>query len=101
MYSTSLTEICSWQGCQGWQGVKCHHCGATHNVLVNIPGIRCERCKEFIVLSWSYYQFCHKHPDYGFKASVIGWAMKNFSYHKEYFKECSVMLKKLNKRLVA
>lgn len=55
MFIDSLKEICSWHGVIGWQGVKCHHCGATHNVLAHIPGIKCERCKKFLCLSWSHF----------------------------------------------
>lgn len=96
----SLIEMCGWHGCKGWQGVKCS-CGATYNLMVDIPGFTCERCGHFNILSWSHHQFCHRKPDYGWNRSVIGWAMKNYSWYRDSFKETSIMLKKLNKRLAS
>ena len=92
---TPLTEIVTWQGCTGWQGCTCSKCGATHNLMVNIPGYICEGCDHYNCLSWNHHQFTHKHPDYGWKRSVIKWAMDNFSAHKEYFKRCYKSLEKL------
>jgi hypothetical protein len=76
---SALVDMVQWRGCIGWQGVKCHHCGATHNVFCNIPCIRCEGCGHCVTLSWSHHRFTFKHPDFGFKRSVISWAMRNFS----------------------
>lgn len=98
MFVDSLIEICSWHRI-GWQGVKCHHCGATHNILTNIPCIKCERCEAWVILSWSHYQLCHRKPDFGFNRSVTSWAMKNFSPHRHFIKETFQMLAKLNKRI--
>lgn len=69
----------------GWQGAECTKCGATYNVAVQIPGIICERCGAFSVLSWSYHQPLHRKPDFGFNRSVIMWAMKHYSHYRMYF----------------
>jgi hypothetical protein len=92
MFIDSLIEICSWDGVIGWQGLKCSKCGATHNALMNIPGILCEECGEFIGTSMYAHRFCYRKPNYGFNRSVIGWAMINFSPHKAFFKPQTVKL---------
>lgn len=69
----------------GYQGVTCHHCGATHNVYCNITCIICERCGEFIQLSWcGNYEFCHKEPDYGWRWVVINHVIRKFGWYREY-----------------
>lgn len=98
MFIDSLKEICSWRNVTGWQGVTCHHCKATHNILIG-PGIKCEKCGAFICTSFSHGERCHRKPDFGFNRSVINWAMMNFSPHRFYIKETFQMLAKLNKRL--
>ena len=91
---TPLTEIVTWQGFTGFQGAKCS-CGATHNLLSGIPGYICERCGKYNVLGWSGAgQFCHRKPDYGFKRSVIHWAIDNFcGWYKEHIKFSKKMKK--------
>ena len=84
---SALKDIVTWQGFIGWQGVTCHHCGATHNVMCNIPCIRCERCRKFVMLSWSHWQMTHRKPDFGWNRSVLGWATINFGRYKEYLKQ--------------
>lgn len=97
MFIDSLIEICSW-GVDGWQGVKCSQCGATHNILIG-HGIPCESCGAFIATSFSHHQFPHRKPDHGFNCSVIGWAMMHYSPHRHYIKETFELLKKLDERL--
>lgn len=92
-YSTPLLELVTWMGFNGWQGVKCHHCGATHNVFCGLSCILCERCGECIALSWSGDgEICHKKPNYGWNASVLYWATENFGRYKEYLADTARLI---------
>lgn len=92
-YSTPLLELVTWMGFSGWQGVKCHHCGATHNVFCGIPCMLCGKCGEFIQLSWfGHCQFTFKKPNYGWGRNVLNWATENFSRYKEILADTKKMI---------
>ncbi len=84
---SKLKDMVTWGGFIGWQGVKCDKCGATHNVFCGIPCILCQRCGVCITLSWSYWQFPHRKPDFGWNRSVLNWATLNFGRYREYLQK--------------
>lgn len=83
MKSTLLSIV---KYCNGFQGVFCHHCEATHNVIVDIPCIICEKCGVFVGLSWSHHQMTFKKPDFGWSKSLISWALKNHGHYRDILK---------------
>lgn len=84
---STLKDMVTWCGFVGWQGVKCYHCGATHNIMIGGGAILCERCGECIVLCYSYHQFPHRKPDFGWNRSVLSWATKNYCRYKDYLQK--------------
>ena len=92
---STLIEMVQWQGFNGWEGVKCGKCDATHNVMIGGGVILCERCGACIVKSWSHHRFCYRKPDFGWGRCVLGWATRNFGRYKDYLKDTEKSIERL------
>lgn len=67
---THINKIVKWPNFSGFQGSECS-CGATHNLLADIPGFICKKCGRHNCLPFSGSRRPHENPDYGWSQNEI------------------------------
>jgi len=90
--------------CLGFVGETCSKCGATHNIeiwgggfAIGPGGFMCERCGHYNIMSFHPSGLLHRKPDFGWKRSVIGWAIRAFGWYRDYLKKTEEMLESMKK----